>query len=150
MVPVDPSVFSQLAGLTAYARPRVSTDELGSVSMEWATAEGLIRVTLDRINRKADSLNAIVRVFHRLVEEERSDHWRPLIATRRINLFSDSAMRTYAASLKSRFTNVKWPELLDHVVICGEEFEVQSDTFINLRELEPQGPTPYLLERLVE
>lgn len=147
---VDPSVFSQIAGLTAYARPRVTTDDVGKVAMEWPTPEGIIKVTLDRITRKADSLNAIVRVFHRLVDDNQPDHWRPLIATRRINLYSDSAVRTFATSLKYRFDGVKWPELLDHVVICGEEFEVKSDTFINLQELEPQGPTPYLLERLVE
>ena len=147
---VDPSVFSQLAGLTTYARPRVTTDEVGKVSMQWATAEGIIRITLDRITRKADSLGAIVRVFHRLVEEDNPDHWRPLIATRRINLYSDSAMKTFASSLKTRFKTVKWPELLDHVVICGEEFEVNSDAFLNLRDLEPQGPTQYLLERFVE
>ena len=54
--PVDPSVFSQLAALQTYARPRVSTDERGRVSMEWATAEGIVRVTLNRIYRKGDSL----------------------------------------------------------------------------------------------
>lgn len=147
---VDPSVFSQLAGLTAYTRPRVITDELGRVSMQWSTAEGLIRVTLDRISRKSDSLNTIVRVFHRLVDEGRPNNWRPLIATRRINLFSDSAMRGFATSLKQRFGGVKWPELLDHVVICGEEFDVNSDAFINLKDVAPQGPMKYLLERLIE
>jgi hypothetical protein len=147
---VDPSVYSQMAGLAAYARPRVTTDAVGKVAMEWPTPDGIIKVTLDRITRKSDSLNALVRVFHRLVDAERPDHWRPLIATRRINLFSDSAMRSFASSLKYRFSSVKWPELLDHVVICGEEFEVNSDAFLNLRELEPQEPTQYLLERFVE
>jgi hypothetical protein len=141
---IDYGTLSQ--GDTDIPSPDVVPDELGNLSIQWLDPAGTsLELRVSNLETKRDALSCLLTVR----KKDGSGAWKWVLAPRRINLLSSTAMTQLRRELDNSDKRFDWHQRLDQVVIACYQSIRSSSKAVDLSTVTPTK-TAWLAAPLLE